>query len=265
MFKRLFRSREVARVPAAPQGRAVWAVGDVHGRADLLNPLVGAIIEDARRTGLPTTLVMLGDYVDRGPDSRGVIETLCALDADAALELVALRGNHDDRMHAFLRDPTLGPAWCDFGGREALASYGVAAPARRLDPEAWAETSAALGQAMPDAHRRLLADLRLSATSGDYFFAHAGARPGVPLEAQSADDLMWIRDAFLEDPRVFDKVVVHGHTPVDTPHLDHRRINLDTGAYATGVLSAVRLEGVTRSLLQARALAGRISLDTSPA
>lgn len=242
----------------------VWAIGDVHGRADLLAPLLETIEADA--APLPTHLVMLGDYVDRGRDSRGALQLLCDLEARGRVQLTALRGNHEDRMLAFLTEPQIGPSWCDYGGRDALASYKVASPAGRTDAEGWAETSQALADALPESHRRLLNGLRSFAEHGDYFFAHAGARPGVALAEQDAEDLMWIREPFLSDRKPFEKMVVHGHTPVDQPHVDARRINLDTGAYATGVLTALRLERDTRRFVQARAGGGTVRVsDWTPA
>jgi len=245
MFGRLFKSS--ASPPAeVPSDRVVWAIGDVHGRADLLAPLLEVVEADAR--GLPTHLVMLGDYVDRGRDSRGALQLLCDLEARGRVQLTALRGNHEDRMLAFLTEPQIGPSWC--GG----------------DAEGWTQTARALGDALPEAHRRLLGGLSSSVEHGDYFFTHAGARPGIALEAQDPEDLMWIREPFLSDRRPFEKVVVHGHTPVDQPHIDARRINLDTGAYATGVLTALRLERDTRRFVQARAGGGSVRVsDWTPA
>lgn len=201
-------------------------------------------------------LILLGDYVDRGPDSRDVIETVARLQDAAAFEVRCLRGNHEDRMQAFLGDATLGPGWCDYGGRECLLSYGVQPPVRRDDAEGWEACRAAFQAALPPRHLRFLSGLLPATEVGDYFFAHAGARPGVPLHSQSTDDLMWIRQDFLAHRGRFERIVVHGHTPGDL-HADHRRIGLDTGAYATGVLTAVRLEGTNRSALQARIIAGR--------
>lgn len=240
-----------ARPACTPPGVVVWAVGDVHGRLDLLNPLLDAIEADAAISpAARKVVVMLGDYVDRGPDSRGVIDRLLRLPHGDGRERRFLRGNHEDRMEAFLSDPELGPGWCDYGGREALRSYGVTPPAMRGDADGWVEAARALNAALGPDHRAFLRDLEYSVEIGDYFFAHAGARPGVALADQSQQDLMWVRNAFLSDPRPFERVVVHGHTPEDVLIADHRRIGVDTGAYATGVLSAVRLEGTTRALIQ---------------
>ena len=264
MFSRLFSRRPTRPASRTPPDCVIWAVGDIHGRSDLADRLIQAIRADLHAAQASRkVVVLLGDYVDRGLDSRGVLDQLVNLAADPALEVRLLRGNHEDRMQAFLDDPQIGPSWCDYGGREALASYGVDPPPMRGDAEAWAEASRALGEALPASHHALLAGLETSVSIGDYFFAHAGARPGVDLQAQSPEDLMWIRQAFLDHPGVFDQVVVHGHTPTEAVQSDARRIGVDTGAYATNVLSAVRLEGETRALLQATGRGGRIAITAS--
>jgi len=254
MIGKLFRRRpaQAARPKAStPADTVIWAVGDVHGRLDLLRVLVNAILHDCRDSRASRKLlIFLGDYVDRGPESRGVIDFLCQTADSAPVEVRFLRGNHEDRMEAFLSDPTIGPTWCDYGGREALASYGVSIPDNRDDADGWVAASAALNAAISDRQRAFLSGLEMSIAEGDYFFAHAGARPGVALESQAAHDLMWIRQTFLDDARPFEKVVVHGHTPIDDIYKDGRRIGVDTGAYATGVLSAVRLEGDAASGFQ---------------
>ncbi|WP_309630352.1 metallophosphoesterase family protein [Brevundimonas sp.] len=264
MLLRLFAKRSARPASRTPPDCVVWAVGDIHGRSDLADRLIQAIRTDLHAAvASRRVVVFLGDYVDRGLDSRGVLDQLVNLAADPALEVHLLRGNHEDRMEAFLDDPQIGPSWCDYGGREALVSYGVDPPPMRGDAQAWAEASRALGQALPAPHLALLAGLETSVSIGDYFFAHAGARPGVALEAQSPDDLMWIRQPFLNHTGLFEQVVVHGHTPTETVYSDARRIGVDTGAYATNVLSAVRLERETRILLQATGRAGRIAITTS--
>jgi serine/threonine protein phosphatase 1 len=263
MFSRLFNKPGRKGPARTPDDCVVWAVGDIHGRSDLSGPLITVIRDDlAASAAARRVLVFLGDHIDRGPDSRGVLDQVVEVAADPALEVHCLRGNHEDRMEAFLDDPSLGPGWCDYGGRECLMSYGVVPPAMRGDPAGWAEASQALRAALPDSHLRLLRSQGHSVAIGDYFFAHAGARPGVALDAQSPDDLMWVRQEFLDHPALFEKVVVHGHTPADEVVSDARRIGIDTGAYATGILSAVRLEGETRSLLQAAGRGERVSLST---
>ncbi len=265
MFPRLFPDRSRKRVSRTPPDCVIWAVGDIHGRSDLARGLVKAIRADlVAAEANRKAAVFLGDHIDRGFDSRGVLDLLCDLDADPALEVHFIRGNHEDRMEAFLLDPAVGPGWCDYGGRETLFSYGVSPPTMRGDTPGWGETARALAEALPEPHRRLLQRQQLSVSIGDYFFCHAGARPGVELADQSPEDLMWIRQPFLDHPAPFEKVVVHGHTPTEVVVSDARRIGVDTGAYATNVLSAVRLQGETRLLMQARGQAGHVSITTAP-
>jgi len=261
MFSRLFADRSTRATSSTPPDCVIWAVGDIHGRADLSDPLIDGIRADlSAASAARKVLIFLGDHVDRGSDSRRVLDRLVSLTAEPGLEARFIRGNHEDRMEAFLEDPRVGPSWCDYGGRDTLMSYGVNPPTMRGDPEAWAETSRALAEAVPESHRILLAQQEYSVSIGDYFFTHAGARPGVALSHQSPEDLMWIRQAFLEHAAPFEQVIVHGHTPTEQVISDTRRIGVDTGAYATNVLSAVRLEGTARSLLQATGRGTRVSV-----
>ncbi len=265
MFPRLFPDRSRKAASLTPPDCAVWAVGDIHGRSDLAARLLEAIRADLSEVGTGRrVIVFLGDHIDRGPDSRGVLNQLCDIETDPTLEVHFIRGNHEDRMEAFLVEPAVGPGWCDYGGRDTLFSYGVTPPPMRGDMPGWAETARALADALPEAHHQLLRRQQLSVTIGDYFFCHAGARPGVSLADQLPEDLMWIRQPFLDHPAPFEKVVVHGHTPTEVVVSDARRICIDTGAYATNILSAVRLAGQSRLLLQARGRAGRISITTAP-
>lgn len=264
MLSRLLPNRPARLASRTPKGCVIWAVGDIHGRSDLVDRLIQAIRADLHEAEASRKVVVfLGDSIDRGLDSRGVLNQLSNLAADPDLEVHFVRGNHEDRMEAFLHDPEIGPGWCDYGGRDTLLSYGIQPPMDG-DMRAWAETSRALGEALPQSHRDLLASQEISVSIGDYFFVHAGARPGVALPAQAPYDLMWIRHPFLDHPAPFEQVVVHGHTPTDTVHSDARRIGIDTGAYATNILSAVRLSGETRTLVQATGRAGRVSITTSP-
>ena len=250
MLRELFGLSTPSRA-RAPDGCLVFAVGDIHGRADLLEPLIREIEADlARSAASRRVVVFLGDYVDRGAQSRQVIDRLADYGETTSAEAHFVRGNHEDCLVAFMRDPTTGPGWCEFGGRETLWSYGVTPPDRRADTSEWAAASQALRDALPARHAAFLARLTPSVTVGDYFFTHAGARPGVGLADQSDHDLMWIRGDFLNHPDRFEKIIVHGHTPEPEVTANHRRFGLDTGAYATGVLTALRLEGSTASLLQ---------------
>lgn len=268
MFAKLFRRRPLEperRKASTPEDTAAWAVGDIHGRLDLLSPLVEAMIADLEAsTASRKLMIFLGDYIDRGPDSKGVIDLLAGLRGRSGFELHFLRGNHEDRMEAFLVDPEMGPGWCDYGGREALASYGVSPPFDKTAAAGWAAACQALNAAVDERQRAFLAAQDYSFTLGDYFFAHAGAEPGVPLDQQDPQQLMWVRHEFLNHPDPFERVVVHGHTPTETVHADDRRIGLDTGAYATGVLTALRLEGETRELLQTAATGSQVNLSRRP-
>lgn len=238
--------------PRVPDGEVVWAVGDIHGRLDLLKPLVEAILADtASIDATRRVAIFLGDYIDRGPDSRGVIRYLINLPKDAGIEWRFLKGNHEEAMLRFLDDPSFGPNWCEYGGDAALASYGLKPPEMKHRVEAWARVAADLDHRVAADERAFLETLEYSLPIGDYFFAHAGARPGVALDRQSDRDLLWIRNSFLDSDAPFDKVVVHGHTPTAEAHFDHRRIGVDTKAYASGVLTAVRLEGSGQSLVSA--------------
>ncbi len=253
MLLRSIFSKRTARsaIPHVPEGARVYAIGDIHGRFDLLTRMLKKISDDIAMSGSSdVTLVFLGDYIDRGPQSREVIERLVSLKGSLQERLVALKGNHEDAFLAFLDDPGHGPAWAEHGGRDTLLSYGVEAPRRRTDTAGWMQAREALLGAAPQTHVDFLRALQLSVTIGDYMFVHAGVRPGVPLDEQEERDLLWIRGEFLAHPKPFGKVIVHGHTPVDAPDISDRRIGIDTGAYATGLLTALRLEGETASLLQ---------------
>ncbi|MDP3655574.1 MAG: metallophosphoesterase family protein [Brevundimonas sp.] len=237
--------------PAVPPGTVVWAVGDIHGRLDLLSPLVDAVTADLHGSRAERKMVIfLGDYIDRGPDSRGVLHLLAGLSRSQGVEWRFLKGNHEQAMLEFLDDPSTGARWCEYGGDRALRSYGLRVPELVHRTEAWARVAADLRHKLTKREMDFLGNLELSVTMGDYFFSHAGARPGVSLDRQSPQDLMWIRQSFLDNRTPFERMVVHGHTPTPRVHADQRRIGIDTKAYDTGVLTALRLEGHERSLLQ---------------
>lgn len=255
MISKLFKAKPkviVPSAPAVPPGTAVWAVGDVHGRFDLLLPLVEAIMADTHASQAERKMVIfLGDYIDRGPDSRGVLRLLSGLSKSQSVEWRFLMGNHEQAMLEFLDDPSAGARWCEYGGDRALRSWGLRAPELAHRAEAWGRVAADLRHKITKREIEFLESLELSVTVGDYFFSHAGARPGVALDRQSFQDLMWIRQPFLDSVATFERIVVHGHTPTKEVHADQRRIGIDTKAYDTGVLTALRLEGRERSLLQA--------------
>ncbi len=226
--------------PSAPPGMRIYAVGDVHGCKKQLDLLFDQILLDRASSNLNAKLVFLGDYIDRGPDSKGTIERLLA--APEGFDMVCLRGNHDQTLLDFLEDPMIYRSWRSFGAQETLMSYGVIPP--RFDEAKDFQTARdQLAEAMPASHIGFLKNLRNSVVFGDYFFVHAGARPGIALENQTPEDTLWIRDEFLGSRYDFGKIVVHGHTPVARPVRGENRISLDTGVYATGQLSAAILEG----------------------
>jgi serine/threonine protein phosphatase 1 len=225
----------------------IYVIGDIHGRSDLLDTMVGEIERDLRENPTADSLtVTLGDYVDRGPDSRGVLDRLAY--NPFPTRYIALKGNHEAMFEAFLRDPTVASQWRRFGGLETLHSYGVSVAAVMIG-KGFEEACTKLRQAVPEEHLRFLESLKLSLSVGDYFLCHAGVRPGVALERQRAEDLLWIREEFLNSRTSFGKVVVHGHTPTASPEVLPTRINIDTGAFATGRLTCLVLEGGKRRFL----------------
>jgi serine/threonine protein phosphatase 1 len=229
----------------APDGLAIYAVGDIHGRLDLLIELQARILADAaRRRAARRVVVYLGDYVDRGPDSRSVLERLTARPLPG-FDSVHLRGNHEQMMLDFADGSGRGMAWFPNGGGETLASYGLDAPAGGLRPapDAAARLRAGLLAALPTSHDAFLRALPACHRIGDYVFVHAGIRPGVALADQSEVDMLWIREPFLGANTEHGFVVVHGHTVSLAPQIRTNRIGIDTGAYATGVLTALAIEG----------------------
>jgi serine/threonine protein phosphatase 1 len=222
--------------PPLARGLTIFAIGDIHGRADLLDTLHAAV--DAARSQLSGRVleVYLGDYVDRGPYSAETIELL--LSRERHRELILLRGNHEAMLQQFLDADLELRDWARFGGLQTLLSYGV-------QPSQWrtpADCRAQLRAVIPPAHSTFLRTLLDWAWLGDYFFVHAGIRPGVRLEAQTARDGCWIRDDFLRDRRNHGAIVVHGHTTTEEPEFLDNRINLDTGAFLSGRLTCLRLD-----------------------
>lgn len=243
----LGRLRKQETPPKVPQGTRVYAVGDIHGRLDLLEQLLRQIEDHAAGRGRKNTLVFLGDYVDRGLQSKGVIDRLLN-PGFPDWEIVCLRGNHDQAVLDFVDDPNIYRTWKELGGVETLLSYGVMPP--RFDDQAvFGEARDDFLRKCPPPHLTFLHGLRFFHMAGDYMFVHAGVRPGVALNSQSPQDMMWIRDEFLLSDLRLDKVVVHGHSPNERPVVRPNRIGIDTGAYATNCLTAVVLEGEERSFL----------------
>lgn len=235
-------------IASVPEGHRIYAIGDIHGRADLLDMMTREIEADLRSAPAATApgAVFLGDYVDRGPHSSRVLERLAK--RDFPIPLVALRGNHEQMFLNFLDEPAYLSTWRQFGGLEALHSFGIDLRDAR-EGRGYERAHAELVEAMPPEMLTFLEQTATSFQHGDYFFCHAGVRPSVPLESQLDKDLMWIRDDFLRSTANHGKVVVHGHTPVGEPDERPNRINIDTGAYVSGRLTCLVLEGQSRRFL----------------
>lgn len=251
MFGRLFsvRTKSPTEIAAClPAGVRVYAIGDIHGRSDLLD-LIHHMIGEDLSAGRPAEcrIIYLGDYVDRGHDSAGVLRRLCG-PPPFAMRRTLLMGNHEQMLLRFLEDGSTAAMWRQLGGMETLLSYRIDVNAA-LERPGFAGLSAELASRMPAEQLALLRSLALSEAVGDYYFCHAGVRPGVPLEAQAERDLLWIRDEFLTSRMCFGKMIVHGHSPVEHPDLRANRINIDTAAYLTGRLTCLVLEGSERRLL----------------
>jgi serine/threonine protein phosphatase 1 len=226
--------------PRIPEGVRIYAVGDIHGRVDLLDQLLTRI--DADLVANPGSIgieVYLGDYIDRGPASREVVDRLVA--RNRTFRAIFLKGNHETYLTSFASNPPILEDWRLLGGIETLKSYGIVPPIN-ASADAHVRVAATFDRALPAAHRRFLGNLKTSFTCGDFFFVHAGVRPGVPLAKQREEDLLWIRQDFLLCEDEFSKIIVHGHTPVSEPDIRPNRINIDTGAYATGRLTCLKLE-----------------------
>ncbi len=238
------------RRPRVGDDTVVYAIGDMHGRADLLADLHRLITADVGgRRESRRLVVYLGDYVDRGPDSRQLIDLL--LDQPlAGFEAVHLKGNHEDFMLRFLAgENEMGLGWLMNGAVETLASYGIAAPVFATGAEL-DDLRRELIERLPARQRAFLDQLKLIHMEGDYAFVHAGIRPGLPLDRQAETDLLWIRERFLDWTGRHDKVVVHGHTISRSPELRPNRIGIDTGAFATGVLTALVLAGEAQDFIR---------------
>ncbi|MBL8701538.1 MAG: metallophosphoesterase [Alphaproteobacteria bacterium] len=247
----LFGGRAKPKPRTVPAGTVVYAIGDIHGRLDKLLPLEGMIEADAAtRASTRKVLVYLGDYVDRGPSSQGVIEHL-SLSRPAGFEVVYLAGNHERLMLDFLEDPENAGPWLANGGLPTLASYGLPAGERKeLSQADVLRLQDGLRMLLPSRHRTFLKNLRFRHQEGDFLFVHAGIRPGVDLAAQTEDDMIWIRQPFLTSNKDHGVVVVHGHTVTEEPEFRPNRIGIDTGAYASGVLTALVIEGGQVGVIQ---------------
>jgi serine/threonine protein phosphatase 1 len=251
MLRRLFGRGDTSRPGKVPIGQATYAIGDVHGRLDLLHDLLARISEDANghHEDRVRHLVFLGDYIDRGSESRGVVECLLE-DPLPGFSKVYLMGNHEDAMLAFLEGHSDGLDWLSFGGLETLLSYGVPLRSLPRSEDAVIALREALAEAVPQSHLDFFRHCTLHHSVGDYFFVHAGVRPGIQLDHQSATDMLWIRDDFLRSKVPLPGwVVVHGHTICDLPQNREHRVNIDTGAFVSGRLTCLVLRGNERRFL----------------
>lgn len=250
-FTKLFKIAPRKTDFAVPANTRAYAIGDVHGRLDLLRMLLESIEQDSRNRPCEREfIIFLGDLVDRGPDSRGVIEFL--LRAKPHLpNPIFLAGNHEEMLLRILGpNPDKIQEWLSFGGHECIESYGLdAEEIRTLAPR---QAQARIRAAIPPEHIAFIEQFADSFLLGDYVFVHAGIRPGVPIEDQSVQDLHWIREDFLDSPAHFSHMVIHGHTISQGPDERVNRIGIDTGAYNGGPLTALCLEGTERRFLDAR-------------
>ena len=250
MLKRLFSLLDgrpaVEPVTRIPDGQRVYAIGDIHGRCDLLCRMIERIeADEAGRDVADTTVIMLGDLVDRGPDSAGVIARAREWATRRKVRLLA--GNHEEMfLGSFRHEDTL-RHFLRHGGKETLLSYPI-------DPEAYTratleELCLMMQTAVPAEDVAFMEAMEDRIQIGDYVFVHAGIRPGISLEDQKVSDLRWIRGEFIESQEARTFAVVHGHTIVDDPHVSPLRIGLDTGAFASGQLTAIGLEGTSRWII----------------
>lgn len=249
-LKNLFGGKAHSDTVTVPAGERIYVVGDIHGRADLLRQLHQMIADDAASRGWARNqLIYLGDYIDRGPDSRGVI-TLAMSDSPPGFSKLHLRGNHETMLLEFLEDPRRGSAWLNIGGDAVLREYGIEAPSEFSQTAHLARAATMLAEALQPHELAFLQNLKPCHRAGGYFFTHAGVRPGVPLDTQLEQDLVWIRAPFLNYNNDFGAVVVHGHTICNEIEIKPNRIGIDTGAHATGKLTCLILEANKRWFLQ---------------
>lgn len=228
-----------------PEGMRLYAIGDIHGCHDLLAQMHERIdAEIARDRPADWRIVHVGDYCDRGPDTKGVLDFLIERMA-ADPRVICLRGNHDEGFLSFIAGRPGAGLFINYGGETTAASYGVKSDFSNL-----ARTREALIAAMPDSHVRFLSTLPHSMSFGDFFLCHAGIRPGIAMDKQDPQDLIWIRETFLDYPHLHPKVVVHGHTPAPQVEIMGNRVNVDTRAFASGRLSGLMVDGDRRAILE---------------
>ena len=236
--------------PSVPEGVRVYTVGDLHGRLDLLRELLDKISADrASRGASRDKIIFLGDYIDRGGDARTLLDFLSAGPIDG-FETVYLVGNHEDYLLCFMDDTSIGPQWLKYGGRETLDNYGITPALAAPGAENFKRIQEELRRAVPELHLAFLRGLKIWHLEGDYLFVHAGIRPGIPLDRQTRHDLTFSRDGFVDCADDHGYVVVHGHTVCAAPEILANRINIDTGAFSSGTLTCLVLQGASQAILQ---------------
>lgn len=238
--------------PALPDNTRLYCIGDIHGRHDLLIRLLSQIEQDAAGFSGRVIMIYLGDYIDRGMQSREVIEEL--LRKRPGIEYVYLRGNHEQTMLDFLREASVGRAWLTYGGQATLASYNACDAKIPTKYEDFIAMQQRLLENLPRAHFQFLNNTLFSYSLGSYFFVHAGIDPGLPLSRQRPESMLWIRHQFVSVKKPYEKIIVHGHTITDEPELLPNRIGIDTGAYASGILTCLVLQGDQQRLIQTQAV-----------
>lgn len=244
IFGRKKQKLDWGRAPIIPDGNRIYAVGDIHGRIDLLTDIRRKISEDIRSFGGSenNTVVYLGDYIDRGLDSKETLDTLIKVPIDNA-ESVFLKGNHEEMLLIFLDDASIGPTWLSYGGDAFLYSYKIEMPVGFSKKEKFNKIQERLKETLPAQHLDFIRSLELSYELGDYFFVHAGILPGKPLSKQTPRDMLWIGEEFTMDQSVHEKRIIHGHTVTKSPEVRHNRIGIDAGAVYGGKLYCLVLEG----------------------
>lgn len=228
--------------PTFPENHVGYAIGDIHGCANALKTLLQKVEADFYALEnwhqLHPTLIFLGDFIDRGPDSKDVIDILTTNLPNGFIPIF-LRGNHEEALLDFIDDVSSGKTWFNHGGLDTLASYGLPVPVIG-DFTAVDELRYCLRHALPMSHEAFFRSTVTSYEIGDYFFSHAGINPDLPLSQQDDKSLLWIREPFLSSTKAYGACIVHGHTPVELPDRRFNRINIDTGVYASGILTCAR-------------------------
>ena len=261
-IRHLFRPARAQYLPEVPEGKRVYAFGDIHGRLDLFTALVEAVEkDDLARSAAETEIILLGDLIDRGPDSAGVLEAARSWQTRRTVHV--LSGNHEEMFLKSFDDLGAFRNFLRFGGDETVRSYPVDKLA--FEQAELAEAQELMRQAVPEADLEFIRGFENFREIGDYLFVHAGIRPGEPVLEQDVHDLRWIRGDFLEHHEDFGHVVVHGHSIREKPEIRHNRIGIDTGAFMSGRLTALGLEGAERWLIETEELEGEISVSIRPA